>query len=161
MNGRRGKRSDSTKKNIADRVHVAFKMLMAGATIREIYEQGQKLGWDISYQMVRRYALTARKLIEKEAQYQRQYEFGQARVRLNHLFSQSLKVMDFKTCLAVQKELNALMSLYEPPAPQTIQLLNVDAETAQKLQQALESRGLSASDVFNNMLQQLSETDVN
>jgi hypothetical protein len=161
MTGRRGKRSDSTKVNIAERVHVAFKMLMAGATVREIHEQGERMGWNVSYQMVKRYARYAREMIEHEAQYQREYEFGQARARLNHLFSQALKVMDFKTCLAVQKELNALMSLYEPPAPQTVQVLNVDFDTAQKLQRALEERGLSASDVFNAMLKQLSEPDVN
>lgn len=159
MTGRRGKRSDSTKVNIAERVHVAFKMLMAGATVREIHDQGQKLGWNVSYQMVKRYARYAREMLEKEAQYHRQYEFGQARVRLNHLFAQALKVMDFKTCLAVQKELNALMSLYEPPAPQTIQILNVDVETAQSLQRALDQRGLSASEVFAAMVQQLADAD--
>lgn len=40
-------------------------------------------------------------------------ERGRAMARLNLIFLNALKVADFKTCLAVQKEINKLGGLYE------------------------------------------------
>jgi len=60
----------------------------------------------------------ARRLITLAADYNRHEELGRAVRRINKLFSDSVKMQDSKTALACQKELNKLLSLYEPPGQQ-------------------------------------------
>ena len=50
------------------------------------------------------------------ADFNRQDEVGTAYIRLNDLYTRSLNGDDVKTALASQKELNKLLSLYEPEA---------------------------------------------
>jgi hypothetical protein len=42
-------------------------------------------------------------------------EFGKAIARLNHLYMSAQKVQDFKTALAIQKEINKLLALKMKP----------------------------------------------
>ena len=58
----------------------------------------------------------ARKLITLAADYNRDEQIGKAVVRLEDLYSRSLRVQDTKTALAAQKELNKLLALY-PETP--------------------------------------------
>jgi hypothetical protein len=46
------------------------------------------------------------------ADYNPELEFGKSVARLNMLFQNSATIQDFKACLAIQKELNKLLSLY-------------------------------------------------
>jgi uncharacterized protein (DUF2252 family) len=52
--------------------------------------------------------------IEEEA------ERNKGMARLNMLFANALSQQDFKTCLAVQKEINLLLSLKKEPEPDTL-----------------------------------------
>lgn len=60
----------------------------------------------------------AKRLITLAADYNRHEELGRAVRRINSLYGSSLKMQDTKTALACQKELNKLLSLYEPPGQQ-------------------------------------------
>lgn len=46
------------------------------------------------------------------ADFNPELELGKAIARLNMLFQNSATIQDFKACLAIQKELNKLLSLY-------------------------------------------------
>jgi hypothetical protein len=46
------------------------------------------------------------------ADFNPELETGKAIARLNLLFKNSISIQDFKACLAIQKELNKLLSLY-------------------------------------------------
>ena len=48
---------------------------------------------------------------EETARFQPDVELGKARARLDALFLASWRIQDFKGCLAVQKEINALLNL--------------------------------------------------
>lgn len=41
----------------------------------------------------------------------RDFELGRALARLNLLFQNSIQIQDFKACLAIQKEINKILSL--------------------------------------------------
>ena len=56
----------------------------------------------------------AKTQITVAADFNRQDEVGTAYIRLNDLYTRSLNGDDVKTALASQKELNKLLSLYEP-----------------------------------------------
>jgi len=58
----------------------------------------------------------AKKQITLAADYDRDQEIGTSYIRLKDLYSRSLKVQDFKTALAAQKEINRLQNLYPTPS---------------------------------------------
>lgn len=58
----------------------------------------------------------ARRVITIAADYNRHEQLGKAVKRIDALYSTSVKMQDAKTALACQRELNKLLSLYEPTA---------------------------------------------
>ena len=70
----------------------------------------------------------ARKLITLAADYNRDEQIGKAVVRLEDLYSRSLRVQDTKTALAAQRELNKLLDLYRPPGRADDADADADAE---------------------------------
>jgi hypothetical protein len=63
------------------------------------------------------------------AEFNPEVEKGRSYARLNLLFLSSLKIQDYKTSLAVQKEINKLLSLYgdEPTDPELTTAKAIDA----------------------------------
>ena len=56
----------------------------------------------------------AKKKLEKEADKRISTEYSKALRRLEYLYTSSLQLMDFKTALAVQKEINEMLGIKQP-----------------------------------------------
>jgi hypothetical protein len=97
----------------AQRTNQVFTMLVNGASTSEVLQYASEK-WQLTGRAVYNYVQKANKLIEKQAETKRSTEMGKAMARLNNLYKSALKVQDFKTCLAVQKEINTLLGLHAP-----------------------------------------------
>jgi hypothetical protein len=154
-----------TKANDAEkeaRVNKVYELLVNGFTRYQILQYvTTKTEWKIEARQVDNYIKAANALIANEAEYHRAREIGRAISRLNDLYQKCLKVQDYQRALAAQRELNTLLSLYEPPAPQTLRVMGVDDKLLSQLAQAFTKNGISASDVFNAMLAELEAKEAN
>jgi hypothetical protein len=74
----------------------------------------------------------AQAAITRAAEYNRDDEVGTAYLRLNDLYSRSIKASDTKTALTAQRELNRLLALYEAPAEDPSP--GADADTSEELE---------------------------
>jgi len=111
-----GKKSKATEAEIVERVNFVFEALCEGVLSRDMFEYVAKKRpeWDVAERTVQRYVQQANAEFKKLAAKNRDREFGKANARLNTLFLRNLKVQDYKTALAVQKEINSLYGLNEP-----------------------------------------------
>jgi len=108
-------------------------LLLTGGLSRETAEHTAiaKMGYEpaaaksLVRLAVRRLALAAR--------YNRDEELARAITRLNDLYKQSKGIQDAKTCLAIQRELNKLLSLYQhAPAAESGDGQSPEIEAARK-----------------------------
>ncbi len=95
------------------RVNECFKMLVEGATRADIQQYAAK-NWQITERPVDAYIAAANKLLEKDSKTIRESEIGKAANRLNSLYAKALEIQDYKTCLAIQKEIANLFGYNAP-----------------------------------------------
>lgn len=123
-----------TKANRAQseaRLNKVYDLLVIGLSRWQVWQyvtgdKGKELFQDISRRQLDRYIAQASEMLATEAAYHRPREFGRAIAALNTLYAASLKVQDYKAALAVRREINALLALYEAPAKQTIAIEGLD-----------------------------------
>lgn len=106
-------RNKATNAEAILRVSQIESLLIGGASFSEIVlfcsdEYG------IGERQTANYIKKARQNIEETTEISRQYELTRGMRRLDNLYKRSLKVQDFKTALAIQKEIHALHGLYQP-----------------------------------------------
>lgn len=101
---------------MAQRVGFVFEALCEGVLSRDIpqYVAKKKPEWEVAERTVRRYVQLAMKEFKALAKKHQNREFGKANARLNTLFLRAFRVQDYKTCLSIQKEINALFGLNAP-----------------------------------------------
>ncbi len=155
----------STAAEIEQRVTKVYELLVNGATRRQIiqYANSEKVAWNVSDRTLDTYIADARTLIEAEAATHRAYEFGKALTRVDDIYARSAKVQDYQRALAANDQRNKLLGLYPPQQVQITHLFEkagVTVELVTKLLDALQTRGIAASDVFNSMIAELSKEDV-
>lgn len=103
-----------TKAEIAQRVSTVYDMLLVGSTRSQIIQYvANKTNWDVSNRTIDNYIQRANAKFEEDAKTHRERELGRALARLNMLYQKTLQIQDYQRCLAIQKELNALLGLYE------------------------------------------------
>jgi len=102
------------------RVDVVLELLVAGLSRRQILANVEQkhAEWHASQRTIDRYIAMAYGILEQEAKPIRAREIAKALRRLDMLFARSLAITDFKACLAIQRERNTLLWLYETGAPQ-------------------------------------------
>jgi hypothetical protein len=88
-------------KTLLEMVTVGCSDAELSAHMAEWEDKKQSEGW----QLIATYFRTC-------ADYNPELELGKAIARLNMLFQNSTAIQDFKACLAIQKEINKLLSLY-------------------------------------------------
>jgi hypothetical protein len=143
------------------RVNKVFELLVNGLTRYQVLQfVATKTDWQLKPRQVDNYIQKASALIAQEAEYLRPKEIGKAIARLNAIFQGAVKVQDYKTAIAAQRELNKLLSLYEPPAAQTLNINSADVSLLHRLMTRLEERQFSPSEVFERMLERLDMEDV-
>lgn len=99
----------------ADTLDKITLMLVSGVCAEDIEAAAEKLG--LTTKQVRTQIKKARESITLAASFNRVEEIGTAYLRLNDLYTRSLKAQDPKTALASQKELNRLLRLYDQKSP--------------------------------------------
>lgn len=85
-------------------------LLATGLTVKQILQYvNEKLGWETTEKSVFRYISAANEIFAEESKAKINEEFGKGLRRLNMLFASSLKIQDYKACLAIQREINAML----------------------------------------------------
>jgi hypothetical protein len=97
---------------------VVADLLLRGYSIDVIYKlvtaplkDGKGWAWELKKRQLYNYATKARRLIRDSSEYDRALEVGKAIQRLESLYRLSFGIQDYKTCLAVQRELSILLGL--------------------------------------------------
>jgi len=100
----------STDIEIRLRVEEVYTLLLGGARRKEILQYAAK--WELSDRQVDYYISEAQDLIQAQVDKRTDYEFAKAIIRLEGIYTKTLKVQDYKTALAAVKELQTLFGLY-------------------------------------------------
>jgi hypothetical protein len=92
-------------------------MLRDGAAPREIhaYINSEKTEWHLTDKGMEEHLAAALAHFTRQA-VDSEVELAKALERLNRLYALSLNIQDYKTCLAVQREINSLLGLKQEKA---------------------------------------------
>lgn len=105
----------STVIEVEARVSTVLSLLVAGCTRREIIRYAaEKTTWGVCERQIENYIAAANRAFEELSKTSRAREIGRALARLDDLYAKSLRIQDYKGCLATQKEINDLLALYAP-----------------------------------------------
>lgn len=149
-----GKRA--TRTEMAQRVDAVAKMLLSGASRADVYKAGADPAgpFDLSERQMARLIDQANAQLAAEATQNRQPLIGTAYRRYNAIFSACMRVQDYERAIKAQDRIVALFALQAPPPAKTLNV-NVDAAQLETLIGAINGAGLSASDVFAAMIEEL------
>jgi hypothetical protein len=103
----------STNLEVQTRVNQLVSLMVRGITKRsDILEYVNKWKWPVETITVDNvYIKRAREEFAEISKYEAKFELGLSLTRLNDLYYQALDQQDFKTALAVQKEINDLVGI--------------------------------------------------
>ena len=104
----------SSEAVVDQRVADVIEFILRGMNRRDMFKfitTNEKFQWDITINMLDRYIASAKDIIKESGVFSKDEETGKAIERLNNLYARSYLLNDFKTCLAVQKELSELTGL--------------------------------------------------
>jgi len=101
----------STNAEYEARIAAIYRLLIQGSRRRDIMQYVEDVGWGVSESMVDKYIAAATAEISEVTELEKKAALGMAYKRLDMLFSLCHTEKDFKTCLAVQRELNELGGL--------------------------------------------------
>ena len=110
MDGRR-----NSVATVQERVNVIIDLILAGNERFQIlqFTKNEK-DWGVCDASIDSYIAKARTLLRKVAEINAEEELGKAKRRLEDLYGRSLVIKDYKACLAVQREIDALLGLNAP-----------------------------------------------
>jgi hypothetical protein len=74
----------------------------------------QKTAWGLKERAIDYLIASATARFATESKRRREVELGRAIATTSDILSRSYRIQDYKTCLAAQRELNAIMGLYAP-----------------------------------------------
>lgn len=142
------------------RVNKVFELLVNGFTRYQILQYASsskppKKDWNVTTRQIDSYISEATAMIAAEAEYLRPKEIGKALTRMNDIYQKSMKVQDYQRAIAAQREINALLSLYEPPATQTLRILGIEEKQLAQLVELLSKVNQKPSDLFAALIQEL------
>ena len=94
------------------RVSLVYRLLLNGMRRREIFQYiAEKTEWGVTERTIDNYIAKARDEIAEITENERECAYGMARKRLDDLYFKSMKINDYKTCLAIQKEIGDIEGL--------------------------------------------------
>jgi hypothetical protein len=100
---------------IEARVSTVFSLIVAGCTTAEIVRySAEKTTWGVGRRQIEDYIAAATAQFIELSRATRSVELGKALSRLNDLYAKSLRIQDYKACLAMQKEISTLLALHAP-----------------------------------------------
>ena len=109
------------------RITEIYKLLVMRVARHDILQFcANKTDWELKERAVDYLIAAATKRFHTEAKYRREIELGRSIATTADILSRTLRVQDYKTALAAQKELNELLGLY---APKRVALTDPDGTT--------------------------------
>lgn len=101
-----------TKVDHAQRVDKVFELLTAGLSRAQIVRFiADKTDWAVGERTIDNYIAKATEGFEAIADVDRRVMAGKAIARLDELYARSMRIQDYKVCLAIQREINSLLKL--------------------------------------------------
>lgn len=97
---------------LTERTHTIALMLVRGKSRADVLQYGAEIG--LTERVTDEYIRRATALIADELEGEREAEIIKSRLRLERLFERAYATRQYRTALAVVKEINALMGLYPP-----------------------------------------------
>lgn len=95
------------------RIQECYRMIMLGVGYHDILAHIME-EYGIGERGAREVHSRANKIFKEQCKTIRDEEFGKAMERLNLLFNRAMRIQDFKTALAVQKEISTMLNLVTP-----------------------------------------------
>lgn len=129
--------SKATNFESKQRVNLVYKMLLGSVSRAEIIQYGTDT-WGIDDRAIDNIIAKANDIFDAQSDVIREKEFTKALAQLNDLYTKSLKVQDYKTCLSVRKEMSALLGL-NAPTQQAVSFKDLDKKTDDELRAIIES----------------------
>jgi len=106
-------KSDGMQLNL--RVKTVYQLMLQGYNSFEIVEYGlHKTDWGVGERQIRNYINKAKHIFETIVEKNRDMLLGKSVTRLEDLYRKSSELMDFKTCLAVEKVIIDMFALQKP-----------------------------------------------
>lgn len=104
----------ATHIEVRERVNKIFNLIVQGGfEFCQVRTLAEEEGWGVTDRQLYNYIDKADDKFEELANIHREKEFGRAISNLNLLFKEAFKESDYRTCLAVIKERNKLLGMYE------------------------------------------------
>lgn len=103
---------------IVQEVYVALTKGVTGVEMPEYLTK--KTGKVFTEEETSLFIQEANKLFRRIVEEDKDAELGKGITRLNMLFEKTLKIQDYKACLAIQKEINVLLSLKKETEPEPL-----------------------------------------
>lgn len=145
----------TTAAEIEQRINKVFMLLLDGKTRYDIL-QYTATTYGINKRQTDSYIAEANALIEQEAEYIRTRHFGKAIAVLSRNIGDARQDKDWTNVVSSQRELDKLLSLYEPEAPKTftLKMLGYEELTLRELAEVLLRRGINPNELLSDMLQE-------
>jgi len=97
------------------RINIVYRLLLKGIDPVDIVQYcSKKTEWGVGDRQIYKYIEKAYERLEENSKFVQTRELGRSLSRLHNLYSQSMAIQDYKTALAVQKEINTLLGLEAP-----------------------------------------------
>ncbi|MDD3538489.1 MAG: hypothetical protein PHH65_09645 [Eubacteriales bacterium] len=112
MTTKKKKAPKSNSVEMRARVATVYRLLLSGLRRREVIQYArEKTEWNVSDRTIDNYIRKASAEIKEVTDEELEAARGMAHKRLDTLYYKSLLINDYKTALAVQKEINELFGL--------------------------------------------------
>jgi len=100
---------------LSKRIETIFDLICKGySRIEIILYASRETDWNVSDRQVYTYIDRALTRYVEESKVVKEAELGKAMVRLGLLFSRSMDIQDYKTALAIQKEISETLGIKSP-----------------------------------------------
>lgn len=143
----------STKATKIKRVNKVYDLIIKGYSRADILQYATKNKWNVIDRAVDEYIAEATELFKKHGAVDREEMTGIALLRLTHIVKENIEAKDYRTAIAAMKEIHAISGIYAATE------INVNYKQLEELLDLAKRHGVSASDLFNAMIAELSMVD--
>lgn len=153
----------STKIEIMRRVSQVHDLLLMGFSRAQIIEYGQKedaknkkVAWNVQDATIDTYIAKANEVFRQKSAVIRDEQFGLAMSRLVLLFQKTMTIQDYKSALAVQREINLLLGLYPPKDTK----LNINIAIIQQFIAVAQAKGYDPTEIVADFIAELAPIEI-
>jgi len=129
----------ATKAEIQKRVDEIWQIRLAGAQFVDIRQYAAENGWEVSDRQLWRYIRKSDQLLARTLERDREKLFNLHVAKRHMLFARAMQVSDYRTALAVQKDLAEMQGMYPAATRKISQEVRTDVNLNVTLEQRREA----------------------